>query len=915
MKKAVYIFCYAVSVLFMSVSMNEAGAQESAGPDTLPQDPRVFKGIMPNGLTYYVAKDEQADSLASFYLVQKTGYMVEDTSETGFSYMIADLAMKGTRNFPRNTMSSCLKNFGVRTANSSNVKVYPDRTVFSIEDMLVSDPSAVDSALIMLYDWSCFINIDNSDIFSDTGKVERLRYSLLKHKLDKAAYISSPECGSYSDKGSISVDTRSLREFYYRWYRPDMQAVVVVGNLDSATVETKIRSMFSSIPKSRFSDVPAFFADSLPDGPYAEIICDESVRVSEMTLSFMAQPLPAPDKETAMSYLYEFCKDVFLDLTEKRIEEQASLSFVPIYDVSVSSSLIAGNPDKVLVNVNASVDPEQVEACVAMVAEELGRIVRYGMTENEYGLASGAYMNILRSRYDDRKKPGGFRFKDMFVSNFMYGRNLSSIELEYTMMQEMVPGFDIGMFNGFAESFIDMDRCRIALMLTPAVDRSGYDERNIVAAYDSGRYADTYSYLDRMISAPVADIPESDGSRIISASADSVSGAKVWKLSNGATVVYSRNGLSDGRMFMKAFRKGGLSGWKGNPAGFKVLDCTSDIGGLSNLDRLNLMRFMESEGIALSSNIYPGETILEGSVPLANMEDFFRLVYLSFRARRVDDDMFYMTLGRLAGELKYGNLSEENILRDRMRSLMFNDSPLVAPLSEEDMEMINYQMVTDFVRNEFSNPGDFVFLISANEKENVMSALVSDYIGAISPVPQLKTSSECNLPVSDTSRMSFAGSDTVYGHYEMNMYMKTSASPEDVVYADLLAMVLEDYLPGGEVEHSVIALPETYLMYKFRAVVGDKVGRYSHIVDSRLSRIVRRGISQKYLDTLKKSLRIKYRRESEKPDYMIDVMYGIFRNGSDIRQKQEFLENVTPDGLEDFIRHFIGSGTRITVTV
>ncbi len=895
-----------------------------AGGQPLPQDPRITKGTMPNGLTYYIAKDEHSGSGINLSLVQKSGYMVENRWETGFSELIGKLALRGTRNFPDSSMIRYFLSEGIRRGYSLSVETGAESTLFRINDIPAEH---IDTALLILYDWSCFINIDDDDIDSEEiYNRERNIYSLQKRIIRDCDYISVLENNDIpaasSNPHSINIKknigSKALRNFYYRWYRPDLQAIIISGNVDPAAIESKIRSLFASIPKSRYNDSPTCFSGIYEDSVEVNMISNPNISEAELSFTFVAGDISDEDKASAASYLQEYMTDVFSDMFKYRIREASAFTHFPIYDIKVEKRRLLKEEGAFLMTVRAKINPDFTMESVSFLAKETARTIKYGFTEGEFSMASSAYMEKLKKAYMDRKKFNGFGFGKMCTENFLYGTSLSSIELKYTMMSEMVPEIDIESFNIFATSLVNPENCSISLKLPVAAANRHISEENVRNAYYAGRMAETISYLDKEIKAPLfrknADLKKE---YILYESVEPVSGASVWHLSNGAAVVLLNNDLSDATIKFKAFKKGGASEWKGNTAGLKVLEQFADFDGVSNLNRVNLERYVESKGMSILTTILPDASVLEGSTSPERLENFVRLINQYFTERKADDQEYYRFLKRTESEIRFRDRSIKYELFKGINNALYSNYPVNDPITKDDLEDINYLMISEFVRDIFSGASGFTFVFTGKYDKERFASEILRYIASI-PAGEKSASGFVRpwyLNKKDTEEIISTGKPYFLSFMDMNLLKVMNFNIENAIYADMVSLLMSDIMGGVRITPEFHIYPENILRIGCTIGVsnGDEADTMRYIND-RLYEMSVNGISTEIFNSIIKTLRTRYQAEQMNNEYWMNILYMRYMYGTDMHSKRdEIINNATADKLQNFLLDILTNGNKISV--
>lgn len=912
-------------LVLLLILVSHAGTASAQTPPALPEDPRMFHGTLPNGLAYYVTKFKHPlpeDTLVNFYLIQKTGFLAEKEDETGFSEIIADLALKGTRNFPDNSMKVFLETQGA-ISDASGAEVMPDHTLFKIKGIPASSESLIDTALLVLYDWSCFINIDDQDMESSIAGPEDIAKIAIRDKIiDENEYIglidSVSAAGITDTAYPRQIRSKALRNFYYKWYRPDMQAIIITGNVDSASIESKIKSLFSSIPKSRYSKIPLYVENIGEDRTETFIIRDNGIRRASLCMTFIDREMDMELMNTSASYIDESLRTITGTSLAYRIMEMAALADIPLRNAEFSTKNLPSENMASILSIEAEIHPAHVAETASLFAEETERIRKFGLTKEEIKMGKAAYMEKLKREYSDRKKPEGIDFFKMFSDNFLYGKNLSSIELKYTMTGEILAEIPDSAVNAYAKSLFDTGCCDIILKL-PGETGAGITAQEIEESFKEGAGRASVSYLDKPIfplfTNPPA--PSKQDKAIVHDSTDTANGAKIWRLSNNATVVFLKNRLSDSTAFFSAFKPGGKSDWKGNSAGYRVLCCgISDMGGLSNLNSLDLERYMESKGLCIRTCITPDSYEIRGYFPVSSLDEFMKLLNMNFTDRRIDEDAFS----------RFVKFLEAEAMQSSADSVAATMPAAGHPyLTEEEIRTLDYTEISEFIEKGFGNASGFTFIFTGNINESALRQSAAKYIASIPAGNDLSGTGSQNrisgsngvpckiVPAIPEKACGIAETDMPINEITEYIIAEMEPTRENRMLAEMTVLFIEDLLERSEMSFDIIRNPENMFLFTIKFHAGKNgITAVEELIKERAASLGKD--DDGIFNAISKYLRHRYDRILRKNSHMADMLHEKYMHGEYSQAgPYETLESISPEMLRDFILEILDSGNKTAI--
>ena len=729
------------TLLFLTITAALYSQQRDV--ESLPDDPRVKSGTLANGLSYILIKNDAVKGYADFCLAQKCGTVLESKEQTGMFELLEALMLKGTRNFPGSEISEYLRKLGVLSDNII-FSTEEDNITYLIKDIPVARENTIDSSLLILYNWIGSLNIDEEDIKEETPFVKselinrwdaqtRLDEQLLGQLYPESAYAESfrPEYVDMLD----NYTSKEVREFYYKWFRPDMQAIIVAGDIDPALLEAKIKSTFVTIPKPMEEQPREYYTPPTLEGTNVALLKDREYSKTKVSINLLKTPLPESYRNTSVPFIQEYFDTAIEKLLADRIREGSIAQNIPIANLEISKGRFLDIWNSENFSITFETLPSTVYSAVSFVNSEIVRAAQYGFTSREISKSKDIYFRELENKYDNRAMLGNDIYLQRALDHFYNGSTLASIELKFEIMKQILFTITQKQVNGYANALLSQeDNVVICCMMPEYSDASTPTAERILAAYDSGELITPEATATEQ--SPVIFWPDFAGNvagSIVREITDPISGALVAELSNGAVVILKSDvqTKSDTILF-KAISKGGFSLMNGiTPANVSYLNEILNIGGLGNISRPNMERLFSYYDLSVDARITQNTEELYGYASRASLEKLFHAIYMNMAERRADDSAFETYRQGKIYELKSRALSPENAFRDTLLYYSYSNKKSVEPVTAEMMEKLNYAALYEQTRERFANAADFIFIFSGNFDNSLALGYAVKYIGSI----------------------------------------------------------------------------------------------------------------------------------------------------------------------------------------
>ena len=494
----------------------------------IPVDKGVRIGQLENGLTYYIRANKRPENRANFYIVQRVGSILEEESQRGLAHFLEHMAFNGTKNFPAGddgkNMISYLETIGVKFGANLNAYTSMDETVYNINDVPTTTAGAVDSCLLILHDWSNALLLREKEIDKERKVIHeewRTRRNASQRMIDSIAPAIFKD-SKYAHRmpiGLMSVvdhfEPQVLRDYYHKWYRPDLQGIIVVGDIDAEEIEKKVKTLFGGIPKPVNPAERVY--EQIPDNdePIVTVATDKELSSNNVMIAFKRNVIPN-DRKTTMDYLvFRFATQMISQMLSDRLQEMLQQENPPFAFATVMNSSYFGVHTKDALQLVGVSRPKEAEVAIATLLRETKRAHDFGFTEGEYERAKANYMSGIEKRYNEREKQLNGYYVQQYVQHFLKNEPIPSIEDEYNAMSQMiVPNIPVAAINQIMQQIIT-DKNRVVVLMGndsekvtfPSIDRI----HQIIKEIDSEKLE---AYTDKTIQEPLLqNSPRKEASR------------------------------------------------------------------------------------------------------------------------------------------------------------------------------------------------------------------------------------------------------------------------------------------------------------------------------------------------------------------------------------------------------------------
>ena len=730
-----FLIC-SVSLFFM---LTGTVAQELP---PIPVDPEVRIGKLDNGLTYYIRHNEYPEKVANFYIAQRVGSIQEDDSQRGLAHFLEHMAFNGSEHFKGNGIIDFTRSLGVEFGSNLNAYTSIDQTVYRVCDVPTTRQSALDSCLLIIKDWSNGLLLEEEEIVKERdvvhnewrmgeGPTQRMITRDLPRMYPGSKYGERMPIGLMSVIDSFRPET--LRAYYHKWYRPDNQAVIVVGDIDIDHTEAKIKEMFAGIvvPENATKVVP----EPVPDNEEAIFIFDKDKEMPiNQLLIFMKHDTTEPEEKASMAYLIEvYMKAVISEMMNMRLRELTEDPECPFLQAMADDDnyLLARTKDAFQM-MGVPKDGKDMETLKALI-REARRASKFGFTATEYERAKAEYLADLEKQYTNRDKRRNAEFGDAYRDHYLNNEPIPPLDMLYQIMQQIVPGIPVEAINQVLPELIsDTDKNMVVVEWAREADGLTYPtEDDMKAAVAAARAEEIEGYVDNVKDEPLmAEMPAPG--KIVGETENQLLGYKELKLSNGITLLLKKTDFKDDEVQLQAWATGGKSLYgEQDYTNMKIFDQVIGMSGIGNFSSNELSKVLAGKKCNADATMDLTRQYITAHSTPKDIETMFQMVYLYFTTVNKDEKQFQNLMNILETQLKNKNLQPQAVFSDSLSLTMYSHNPRFANIQAEDLKDVSYDRILQIQKERFQNASQFTFVIVGNFDEQTIRPLIEQYVASL----------------------------------------------------------------------------------------------------------------------------------------------------------------------------------------
>ena len=938
-----HLFHSLLAVAFvLCAGFQQAVAQQMQFPP-LPVDKNVRIGQLDNGLTYYIRHNKLPENRAEFYIAQKVGSILEEPQQRGLAHFLEHMAFNGTKNFPGDDKGLGVipwcETVGIKFGTNLNAYTSIDETVYNISNAPIDRTGVLDSCLLILHDWSNYILLKDDEIDKERGVIReewRSRNSgMLRVYTDLLPTIYQGD--KYADCmpiGSIDVINnfpyKDIRDYYHKWYRPDLQGIVIVGDIDVDTVEAKLKAVFADVQKPVNPAERTYYPVTDNKEPIVAIGTDKEVDDPSIEIYFKQDATPDSEKNNVGYLASQYMTSMISSMLNARLSELVQSANPPFTRASSYYSDFFVAKTKEAFALSASSKADGIETALKTLLQETERARRFGFTESEYARARANYLQSLESAYNEREKTKHGSYVREYVQNFLNGEPIPGIEAEYAMMNQLAPNIPLQAMNMVMQQLVP-DSNQVVIIAGPAKEGLKYPTKEEVINLLKGmKDLDLQAYVDKVSDEPLMkEAPK--GGKIISEKEGDIYGSTKLVLSNGVTVYVKKTDFKADEIRMKGTSLGGKSIFPDKDAlNFAVMDNVIAVGGLGNFSQVDLTKVLAGKKVSVNAGLGATTENVFGTCSPKDFETMMQLTYLTFTAPRKDAEAFESFKNRMKAQLESAQANPLSSINDSLQKAMYNNHPRVVMMKPEMVDQIDYDRILEMYNDRFKDASDFTFYFVGNIDLETAKPLIAEYLGALPAINRKETFKDTKMSIrkgvykneyakeqqTPTATIVFLYSGKAPYTLKNDILLSFATQVLDMVYTEEVREK-EGGTYGVNCYGDLQKYPKEQLLLQIVFQTDPaKKDKLAGIVVDELKKLAAEGPSDVHLQKVKEYMLKKYADNQKENGYWMNNLNDYFYYGMDMTEGYtDIVNSITAKDIQKFVSDLLKQGNEIEVTM
>jgi len=904
----------------------------------IPMDPNVRTGKLANGLTYYVRHNEEPKDRASFYIVQNVGAILENDNQNGLAHFLEHMAFNGTKNFPGKNLINYFEKNGVQWGPNINAYTSLDETVYNISKVPTDNENLLDSALLVIHDWANYISLEGNEIDNERGVIHeewrtgRTGDSRIFKEKRKILFQGS----KYEKRdviGDMNVidhfDHKVIRDFYHDWYRTDLQAVIIVGDIDAEKYEAKIKELFSHIPAVKNSRERIYY--DIPDNkePIVGIVTDPEASYIMCNIYNKHKATPFADKDIKY-YRSEIIKTLYANMFGDRMQELLQKGDAPfIYGFGAYYNQ---SRKMDVFNNNVSLKEDNILGGIELMLSETERAHRFGFVASELERAKKALLSQMEKKYKERNKQNSDRLVRGYQDHFLTNEPVPGIEFEFEALKNLLPNISIGEINTISKTWITDNNTVITLT---APEKEGLvlpTKEQLLASLHKVKQMKLAAYEDKVINEPlIAKLPKAG--KVVEESNMKELEATEWTLANGAKVVIKTTDFKENQILFQAFSKGGASLYDTKDLASVELmgDFVANFG-LGKFDQMSLQKLLTGKEVRVSPYVSDLSEGFNGNSSVQDFETLLQLVHMYFEQARFDKEAFTALKGRFGAYVANMGANVNKVFRDSVSMTSTSHHPRTLLLNTDLINKLDFEIMKRVYQERFVDASDFTFVFVGNIDAAKAKPMIETYLGSIKNIDRKENWKDngVDYPAKDTYNHFTREMKTPKTTIHIDFHGDIKYSKENSIMMDVIARILdkrynivireeEGGTYGVSVRASVDKFPrEEYNMFVHFDTDPAKAEKLKGIVYQEIQDLFTKGVNEDNLKEAKEIFIVKRQENLRKNGYWLNAIKHYYNYNESMTSPEAYekmINSITKKQVEKFAKKYFAKPAKIEVVM
>lgn len=764
----------------------------------IPNNPTVKTGTLKNGIKYYILKNVEPKNRMELRLVVNAGSILETDQQLGLAHFMEHMNFNGTKEFPKNQLVDFLQKSGMKFGADLNASTSFDETIYQLQ-VPTDSAKLFERAFQILADWSHYATLDTTEINNERGIVleeERARFKNAQGRVQQKLIPLLLNNSRYAERipiGKVDVLTsfkpEQIIKFYKDWYRPDLMAVVAVGDFDPAQVEALIKEKFSNIPENKGGPKRIKYDIAPSKGTQSALIVDKEIPQSSFQL---ITKLPREKTKTQADYRTDIAENLFNQMISTRLQEISKKPNPPFVFAAMGySPFLAGLDAFQVITVPKNADG--LEPAIKAVMDEQERLRKFGFTKGELERAKKDYMVSVEKNYKEKDKTKSAAFVNGLIQNYLQESAYTDADFRYEFVKKNLEGITLAEVNAIATKVVREEN-RIGMVIGSEKDKDKLPSEAKILELIHYKSADLKPYEDETVATSILEqIPT--GTKVVSEKKIEEIGVTELTFGNGIKVALKPTIFKNDQILFSGVSKGGTSLY--SDADYYSAELASTAisqGGVGKLSDVQLDKFLAGKVVNVFTYIDELNEGISGNTTPTDLETALQLMYAYVVQPRRDDEVVKSFLKNqkelIANSLK--TLTPEKVFNDTITTTLYQKNFRRLPTKPEDIDRVNLDRAFEIYKDRFSDLSDFTFVFVGNFEVEKIKLLLEKYIGGLPSTKRVESYKDLHI-------------DKVKGKVEKTVYKgledKASVnlqfngtfnySDEEKVNLDALAEVLD----------------------------------------------------------------------------------------------------------------------------
>lgn len=711
----------------------------------IDNDNTIRKGILPNGMTYYIRHNAQTKGVADFYIAQKVGSILEEKRQRGLAHFLEHMAFNGTKHFPGNTLQPGIvawcESVGIKFGANLNAYTSVDQTVYNISAAPVTREGVIDSCLLILNDWSHELLLTDKEIDKERGVIEEewrtRRSGMAMQRLSEQAMPVIYAGTKYSDCmpiGNIDIvrtfPYNDLRDYYSKWYRPDLQAIIVVGDINEDKIEEKIKKLFAKIPLPQNPAHRIYYPIGNNEKMILYTATDKEQPTVNFTLYMKRDVTPKQERNTIQNYADDYKTNILRMAINDRLEELSRTKNAPFISASVRSGNFFLASTKDAFELSGVLKEGKAIEAIQLLVGEVERARANGITIDELKRGKAEMLSYAENDYNDRSNRRNGEFVEQCVQNFLEETPIIEPEKELEMVKKLDKTVTIDDVNALAKTIIT-NQNQVVTMFGP--DKNTFKMptnssiENAILKAQKQHYT-PYKTQNTLTERLITKLPK-PGS-IISERTYKY-GYTEFTLSNGLKVYVRPTNFEPDEVNLKLFSLGGKNIYPDSEMpNLTYLMAGATIGGVAQYNDLTLEKMLAGKTATVTPFIDNDTRGMAGTSNVKDTKTLLELVYLYFTQPRKDPQAFKNLMEQQQEFLTNAHVNPMLAYNDTLHKVAYATNRM-ASMDKEQLKRVNYNRIMHIYKELFANAANFKLILTGNININKLRPLLCQYIATL----------------------------------------------------------------------------------------------------------------------------------------------------------------------------------------